>query len=299
MIYDLIIVGSGPAGLTAALYGLRYKLKVLVVGLVLGGAMAEAWKIENFPGFKEIPGLKLAKKLKEQINALGGEIIQDEVTKVQKSKSFTVLTKSGKSFEARSLILALGTQRRKLNVPGEEEFHNKGVAYCATCDAPLFKDKIVVVVGGGDSAIKSAMLLAQHAKEVKILVRGNELTGEPTNIESIKKNPKIEIILNVEVKEIKGSNKVESIILNSGKVINTDAVFIEIGVVPASVLVKDIGVKANERGFIEVDQNMKTSLAFVYAAGDITDAFGNFKQVLTAAAQGAVAATGVYKDLTA
>lgn len=297
MNYDVIIIGTGPAGLSSALYAARYKLKALVIGAHAGGAMSEAWKIENYPGFKSIAGMDLAQKIQEQLKPLGVEIINNEVVKIEKQKKFKVITRSDKKFESRSLILALGTQRRKLNVPGEAEFHNKGVAYCATCDAPLFKNKTVAVIGGGDSAIKSAVLLAKYTNDVYLLVRGKELSGEPTNVEDVKKNKKIKIIYEVGVSEIKGDNRVTSVVLNNGREIKLDGVFIEIGTTPASVLIKDLGIDLDERGYIKVDANQKTNIKLVYAAGDITNAFGNLKQVLTSAAQGAVAATSAYKDL--
>jgi thioredoxin reductase (NADPH) len=316
MLYDLIIIGTGPAGLAAALYAGRYKLKTLLIGAVLGGAMAEAWKIENYPGFKTIAGLDLAKKIKEQVKNLGVEILQDEVRKIniaknplerknvinEKEKNFQVILNDGKKLESRALILALGTQRRKLNVPGEEEFHGRGVSYCATCDGMFFQNKTVAVIGGGDSAIKTALLMAQYAQKTYLLVRGNELSGEPMNIEKIKKGDakqksKIKIIYQAEVKEIRGDNKVQSVILNNGEEIKLDGVFIEIGMIPASVLIKDLKIDLDEKGYIKVDENQRTNIEFVYAAGDVCTGMGGFKQVLTAAAQGAVAATNAYKDL--
>jgi len=299
MLYDLIIVGSGPAGLSAALYAGRYKLKTLLLGAVLGGAMAEAWKIENYPGFKTIAGMELAKRIKEQVEDLGIEIFQDEVTKIQNPKSkFQIVARSGKKFESRALILALGTQRRKLNVPGEEKFHGRGVSYCATCDGILFQNKVVAVVGGGDSAIKSGSLLVKYAKKVYLLVRGNELSGEPMNVEKVKsQKEKVKIIYGVEILEIKGDSKVQSVVLNNGEELKLDGVFIEIGATPASALIKDLKVDLDEKGYLKVDENQRTNIPFIYAAGDVATAMGGFKQVLTAAAQGAVAATSVYKDL--
>lgn len=701
MVYDLIIIGLGPSGLSAGLYAGRYKLKTLLIGANFGGAMAEAWKIENYPGFLEISGLQLAKKMREQVERLGVEIQEAEVTKIQNSKfknqndksKFEVITREGKKFESKALILALGTQRRKLNVPGEEKFHGKGVSYCATClpsgeevvvndslqkiqeigigqkvltikgsfqninqiishdykgeiikikvrffpepvrltsnhrvfysevkrnynrelnkefveitkpkwkeagqltnqdvllypiisktkdvekirlskilnaevkngkiknyqethtshricneipvdekflrlagyylaegslgkqhlmfyfnknekryidevknlvedlfhlkshlqkrdglikieisskilrdlfqvlfgknapnkkiphwmlflplkkqkeiikgvyrgdgcpgdkdfrivtssrtltyqlrdillrlkiipsiekrekaklnkipgeiggrkirfntdkyyirvggpslkkmseilglhhpflerrrkscrdawiknnylylpireikredykgrvynlavdgsntyiaknfivhncDGPLFRDKTVAVVGGGDSAIKSALLLSQYAQNVYLVVRGNELSGEPMNIENVKKNKKVEIIYGVEVSEIKGKDKVESLLLNNGQELKVDGVFVEIGATPASALIKDLKIETDERGYIKVDETQRTNLKFVYAAGDVCTGMGGFKQVLTASAQGAVAATSAYRDL--
>jgi thioredoxin reductase (NADPH) len=255
----------------------------------------------------------LAKKIKEQVEDLGVEILQDEVRKInitknplerknvinEKEKNFQVILKDGKKLESRALILALGTQRRKLNVPGEERFHGRGVSYCATCDGIFFQNKTVAVVGGGDSAIKTALLMAQYAQKIYLLVRGNELSGEPMNIEKIKnQKSKIKIIYRVEVLEIKGKDKVESVIFDNKKELAVDGIFIEIGATPVSVLIKDLKIDLDEKGYIKVDENQRTNMPFVYAAGDVCTAMGGFKQVLTAAAQGAVAATNAYKDLT-
>ena len=306
MIYDLIIIGQGPAGLSAAIYGARYNLKTLVLGSVLAGNMGEAWKVENYPGFEKISGLELADKMKKQAEKLGAEIKNEEIVKIKKEKGkrkndnqkFIIITRNNKTYQSRSLILASGTQHRKLNVKGEEKFHGKGVAYCATCDGAFFKNKKVVVVGGGDSAIKSVLLLSKYASKVYLLVRGDKLSGEPQNRKTISGNPKIEIIYNISVSEILGDNKVASILLSSGKKLETDGIFIEIGAVPASALTSELKVKTDNKGFIVVDTYGKTSAPFIYAAGDITNTYSSFKQILIAASQGAVAAHSAYEDLT-
>jgi len=299
--YDLIIIGSGPAGLSAALFGGRYSLRTQVIGSILGGAMAEAWEMQNYPGFKSISGVELAQKMKEQVEAFDVKIVQDEVIKIKskKSKIFQVMTRSGKEFESRALILALGTQRKTLNVPGETKYHGHGVSYCPTCDAAFFRNKTVGVVGGGDAAITGALLLERYAQKIYLFVRGEELKGEPANIKRLKsKGHKVEIIYNVEVVEIRGNQTVEGVKLNNGKEIKLDGIFVEIGATPASALIKDIGVETDERGYIKVDENQRTNVKYVYAAGDVTNAMGGFKQTITAAAQGAVAAASAYRDLT-
>lgn len=306
MIYDLIIIGQGPAGLSAAIYGARYNLKTLVLGSVLAGNMGEAWKVENYPGFEKISGLELADKMKKQAEKLGAEIKNEEIVKIKKEKGkrkndnqkFIIITRNNKTYQSRSLILASGTQHRKLNVKGEEKFHGKGVAYCATCDGAFFKNKKVVVVGGGDSAIKSVLLLSKYASKVYLLVRGDKLTGEPQNRKTISGNPKIEIIYKVSVSEILGEEKVSWVLLSSGKKLETDGIFIEIGAVPASALTSELKVKTDNKGFIVVDTYGKTSAPFIYAAGDITNTYSSFKQILIAASQGAVAAHSAYEDLT-
>lgn len=302
---DLIILGSGPAGLVAGLYAGRYNLKTAIIGDILGGAMNEAWKIENYPGFLEVSGSELAQRIKNQVENVGVKIYQEEVTKIEVKRNtgsgtsnFQVFSRSGREYESQALILAMGVRRRRLNVPGEEKFHGRGVSYCATCDGPLFKDKYIGIVGGGDSAIKTALLMVQYAKKIYMLVRGSSLTGEPKNVETIKnlKFP-IEIIYNVEVLEIKGKEKLESLQLSNGREVKLDGLFVEIGGVPASLLFKNINVELDEKGYVKVDDTQRTNIKFVYAAGDICTGMGGFKQILTAAAQGAVAATSAYKDL--
>ncbi len=306
MLYDVVIIGQGPAGLSAAIYGARYNLKTLVLGSILAGNMGEAWKVENYPGFEKISGLELADKMKKQAEKLGAEIKNEEIVKIKKEKGkrkndnqkFIIITRNNKTYQSRSLILASGTQHRKLNVKGEEKFHGKGVAYCATCDGAFFKNKKAAVVGGGDSAIKSVLLLSKYASKVYLLVRGDKLTGEPQNRKTISGNPKIEIIYKVSVSEILGEEKVSWVLLSSGKKLETDGIFIEIGAVPASALTSELKVKTDNKGFIVVDTYGKTSAPFIYAAGDITNTYSSFKQILIAASQGAVAAHSAYEDLT-
>lgn len=298
---DVTIIGSGPAGLSAGLYAARYQLETQIIGQQLGGAMAEAWQVENYPGFLKISGLELAKKMKEQVEALGVKVIEDEVTKLQQKECFLVFTRSGKVIETRAIILALGTQRRKLNISGEARFLGRGVSYCATCDGPLFKNKKVAVVGGGDSAIKTALLLEHYASEVFLLVRGEKLKGEPLNIAWVQKTKKIKIFYQTKVLEIKGDKKLESLILqrkDQKEELVVDGLFVEIGSVPAMELLSDLKIKTDPYGYVIVDENQRTNLRFVYAAGDLTTALGGFKQILTAAAQGAVAAHTAYQDLS-
>jgi len=319
MLYDVIIIGLGPAGLSAAIYGARYNLKTLALGSVLGGAMAEAWMVENYPGFAETKGLELAEKMKSQAEKFGAKIINDEVIKIMQNakfpakqdlpakrdqapldasrNKFQIITKNGKIYESRALILALGTQRRKLNIPGEEKFHGHGVAYCATCDGAFFKNKSVAVIGGGDSAVKSALLLSQYADKVYIIVRGESLTGEPKNIDTIKNNNKVEIMYKKSVSEIIGNGSVNAIKLDNNKKIDLSGVFVEIGTIPASTLLNDLKIVLDEQGYIKVDNSQKTNVAKIYAAGDVTNQNAGFKQIIIAASSGAVAVHSAYKDL--
>lgn len=290
--YDLIIIGSGPAGLTAALFAARYKLKTLVIGKELGGQLTYAYKIENYPGFSNISGIELTKLMKSQVTELGVKILEDEIINIEKKKDkFIVMTNKNK-YNSKTLILALGTARRKLNLPEEEKFIGRGVSYCATCDAPLFKNKIVAVIGGSDSAVMSALLLSKYAKKVYIIYRKEKLRAEPIRIEQIKKIKKIEIIYNAEIQKISGEKFVESITLTNKKKLKVQGVFVEIGSIPSAYLIKKLNVQTDKEGFILTNKAMETNIWGVFAAGDIVKK--PLKQIVTAASDGAVAAFSAY-----
>lgn len=296
--YDLVIIGAGPAGLTAALYAARYRLKSLVVSKTVGGLIVEAWKVENYPGFKEISGLDLINKFKEQVETLGVPVKTSEAYSVSKKRDyFVVKAMSNDEYEAKAVILALGTQRRMLDVEGENKFAGKGISYCAVCDAPLFKDKVVGVVGGSNSAAMSALLLAEHAKKVYVIYRKNEIRADPIIVERIKKNKKIEVINNANIIRINGAKFVESIDLDTGKNLKLNGLFIEVGYVPLTALTNKLGIKTDSSGHIVVDNEQHTNIEGVFAAGDITTKSANLKQVITAAAEGAIAATSAYNYL--
>lgn len=296
--YDLIVIGGGPAGVAASIYAARYKLNVLLVSKDIGGQILEAHRIENYPGFNSISGKDLGDKFKEQLKYLGVEVKDIGVDGLKKNKNgFIVGTSEEEKLEAKSLVLALGTARRRLTVPGEKEFSGKGVSYCAVCDAPFFKDKIVGVIGGGNSAASSAVLCAEHAKKVYILVREAEMMADPSWMEEIKQRKNIELIYNTGVKEIKGSKFVESVILADGKELKLNGLFIEIGSTPATALAKSIGVELDKSGYIIVDQRQGTNVKKVYSAGDITTGSNKFRQIATAVAEGGLAANSAFEDL--
>lgn len=301
--YDLIILGTGAAGLPAGMYAGRYRLKTLVIGKD-PGALATAHLIENWPGEKSIPGVELIKKFEEHVKAVGTEVLHDEITSLAKSNGgFEVGVKSGEKYQSKSLIISIGTQRRKLNVPGEEEFLGKGVSYCATCDAPFFKDKDVAVIGGGDAGCTAGLLVAQYAKKVYILEAGPEIKPEPITKERLDKEPKIEVIVNVQVQHIKGSQTVEGLVLNkevNGKnELAVQGVLIEIGAVPSAALLKGIGVETDDKGYVKIKAGGATNVEGVFAAGDIAvpSEGKTFRQGITAAAEGAIAATSAYNWL--
>jgi len=293
--FDLLIIGGGPAGITAGIYAARYKLNVALVAGEFGGYVIKTHIIENYPGFKAIEGMKLAKKWRQQLNALKVKIIEENVVSVSKNDSFELNLKSGKKIKGKSLILAIGTERRKLNIPGEDKFFGKGVSYCAVCDAPLFKEKTVAVIGGSNGACVEALMLAEHASKVYIIYRKEKLRGEPINTERIEKNQKIEVIYNTNVTEILGNQFVEKIKTDTGKEISLQGVFVEAGSMPNTHLINSLGIQTDENGYIKTDSDQRTNIPLVYAAGDITTT--KLRQIITACAQGAMAASSAYNDL--
>ena len=287
--YDVIIIGGGPAGVAAAIYSQRYKLKTLLITKNTGGMVLDSHLIENYPGFTKISGVELSKKFEEQIKQLNIEKIEAEIIDID--NNLTLTDKNNNKYETKNIILALGTEKRKLNVQGEEKFLGKGVSYCYTCDAPFFKDKTVAIVGVSDSAAKAALLLADYAKKVYIIYRKENLRCEPHYLEKIK-NKNIEILNNTEIKEIKGTNFVESVTLTNSK-LKLDGVFIEIGTIPATNLAKKLNIELDENNYIKVNNKQETNIKGVYAAGDITNQL--LKQIITAAAQGAIAANSIFQ----
>lgn len=293
--YELIIIGAGPAGLSAAIYAARYKLKTLIIGEITGGLILDAYKICNYPGFKEISGIELMKKFEEQVKELKVQIKEEEVTNINKQKDRFLITTKKNKYESKTIILAIGTRRRKLNIPGEGNFIGKGVSYCATCDAAFFKGKIVGVVGGSSAAAMTAELLERYAKKVYVIYRKDKMRAEPLVVERLEKNKKIEIVYNANVKKINGDNFIKSIELDTGKELKLDGLFIEIGAVPALAITKGLNLKTDKEGYIIVGREQSTGVEGVYAAGDISN--NSLKQVVTATAEGAIAAFSVYKYL--
>jgi thioredoxin reductase (NADPH) len=299
--YDVIIIGSGPAGYAAGIYATRFGMKTLLVGKEPGGQTNEAYEIDNYPGFVSISGIELMTKFKDQAEFLGVEILSfSEVTVIEKSgRKFRVRTADGKSFEGKSLIIAMGSRKRKLGIPGEERFGGKGVAYCATCDAAFYKDKTVAVTGGGNAAVKSALLLAEHAKKVYMVYRKEkkDMRAMPFWIKKAEKNKKIELIFRAKPKEIRGSDKVEEVIFEQDGEdlrLEMDGLFVEIGWVPETSLAANLGVALDRKGKIKVKNDMSTNVKGVFASGDITSGSNNMEQIINACSEGAIAAESAY-----
>jgi len=293
--YDLIIIGSGPAGLTAGIYTARYNLNFLIIGKLNGGTISEAHKVCNYPSQNNVTGFELTQEMINHLKELDGEIKQEEVKEIKGSdNNFTIKTNK-QEYQAKKIILATGREKQKLNVPGENKFLGKGVSYCATCDAAFFKDKIVAVIGGGNAAITSALLLSEHAKKVYIIYRKDKFfRAEPAWVSQLEKNEKIKSMFNSEIKEIYGTNFVEGVKLNNGNSLKLDGVFIEAGFIPDETFSKQLKLKT-EKGYIITDKEQKTNIRGIYSAGDITN--NPLKQVITACGEGAIAANSAYNEL--
>lgn len=297
--YDVLVVGGGAAGLSASIYASRYNLKVLLVSRETGGQISDADKVCNYPGFVEVSGFELASKFAEHARKLGVKIKDAEVVSVRRDDGFFVVeTEDDMEFKAKSLILAPGKVKRKLNVNGEAEFLGKGVSYCATCDGPFYRERTVVVVGGSDAATTSALLLSRYANKVYVVYRRAKLRSMPSWVTMVKNTKNIEVIYSTIVSEIMGENFVNSVVLDGpeGKrEMNVDGVFIEIGGVPQVSLAKELGMKLDQSDHIVVKPNQSTNVRGVFAAGDVTTGSDGFQQVVTAAAEGAIAARSAYR----
>ncbi|MEI6835448.1 MAG: FAD-dependent oxidoreductase [Candidatus Falkowbacteria bacterium] len=302
--YDLCIIGNGPAGLTAAVYGTRYKINQILVGDLPGGLMTSSHKICNFPSELEISGSDLTKKMFDQVTAL--EVPQKfaRVDSIKKTGDlYNLILSDGEIIKAKTILLATGTKHRHLNLENEKALTGRGVSYCATCDAMFFADKVVAVIGGSDSANTAALHLAQIAKHVYQIYRGDKLRGEVVWIDQIKDNSKIEVIYGAQVTEIIGDKKVTGLKLSQQgggeKEIEVDGVFVEIGSEPETTLIEELSLETAAGNFIITKADQSTSQAGVWAAGDITTNSNYFQQIITACSEGAIAIDGIFKYLQA
>ncbi|MFX1591657.1 MAG: NAD(P)/FAD-dependent oxidoreductase [Promethearchaeota archaeon] len=291
-IYDLIVLGGGPTAIGCAIYAARFAMDVLIVGKTFGGLIATTHLVENYPAVTSISGQGLMEMFREHMNSLNIPYISDEIRNIEKVNEHFELHSYFQKFKAYSICIATGSERKKLSVPGEDEFAGRGVSYCATCDGPFYNDKNVCVIGGSDSAAKEALFLSQNAKKVYIIYRGEEIRAEPINKKRVYENDKIEIIYKTNITEIKGDETVKSVIFDNGKEFEIDGVFIEIGSIPNSDLAKGIGVEINEKGEIKINRKSETNVAGIFAAGDVADA--PFKQAITGVSEGVIAAYSAF-----
>ena len=296
--YDTIIIGAGPAGMTAALYAARSNLKVaLIEGGLPGGQMNNTSDIENYPGYANISGPELAEKMFEPLENLGVEHLYGFVKDIENHDDVKKVITDDEEFETRTVIVATGSKHRLLGVPGEEELNSRGVSYCAVCDGAFFRDQDLLVVGGGDSAVEEAIFLTQFAKSVTIVHRRDELRAQKVLQDRAFANEKIKFIWDSVVKEIKGENRVESVEIENVKTGQvTDqafgGVFIYVGLDPVSDFVQELQIR-DQAGWIVTDDHMKTSVAGVFAVGDVRQK--DLRQVTTAVGDGAIAGQEAYK----
>ena len=293
-IYDLVIIGAGPAGMTAAIYAARRKIKFLIISLDIGGQMTWSSEVGNYPGTASQTGIELTNKFQSNLEEYKIKIKQEEILKLTKKGKVCVIKTRQGIYQSKSVIIATGKKPRKLGVPGEEEFLGKGVNYCATCDAPLYKGKTVAVIGGGNSGLEAVLFLSKYAKKVYILEKSPKLMGEPHLKAEVEKNKKISVITNASVKEIMGTQLMESIKYEEQgveKSLNLQGIFVEIGLITKADFTD---VKKNKWGEIMLFRGTKThnenltSTPGIFAAGDCSDIPA--KQIIAAAGEGCKAA---------
>ena len=294
-IWDLIVLGGGPTAIGCAIYAARFSLEVLVIGKIFGGLIATTHIVENYPGITSISGTGFVDRFRDHMDSLSIPYISDEIRSIEKAEDHFILHSFFQKFKSYTICIATGSERKKLGIPGEEEFAGRGVSYCATCDGPFYKDKVVCVIGGSDSAAKEALFLAQSVKKVYIIYRGEEIRAEPINKERVYKNDKIEIIYKTNIVEIKGDTTVKTVVFDNGKEFEVDGVFIEIGSNPNSDIAKRIDIETNEKGEIKINRQSETNILGIYAAGDVADA--PFKQAITGVAEGVIAAYSAFDYL--
>ena len=301
-IYDLAIIGAGPAGLSASVYASRYGLKNIVLGGVFGGLTTQTHEIGNWLGTQSIKGFAFANDAVAHAKSYDTEVesaLVDEI--IRKDGVFMLMLSNGKKVEAKTLLIATGSKHRHLGVPGEKEFAGKGVSYCATCDGFFYRGKTVAVVGGNDSAAGAAVYLGDIVEKVYLIYRGEKIRCESYWAEAIARNPKIEVLTMTNVKEIAGGEKVTTAILDAphkqSDTLAIDGIFVEIGSEPDAALFKDLDIDLDEQGYIKIQPDGRTSVKGIWAAGDITTGSDKFKQIITAASEGAIAANSIQKFL--
>jgi thioredoxin reductase (NADPH) len=301
--YDFLIIGAGCAGASAAMYAARLNLKTAMVAELPGGLITTTHLVENWPGIKQISGPDLAQSIVDHALSYNVPLINEKVREVVMSapspaagefSGFTVRTGSN-AYNAKTVLIATGTEHKKLDVPGEKEFANKGVSYCALCDAGFYRNKVAAIVGSGDSAAKEAILLAEKCSKVHILVRSEAMKAEAPNmvkIDELIKAGKIEVHYKTQITEILGKEKVDRVKLNDGSELALDGVFVAVGHIPLSEIAAKLGVSLSEKGEIKINRNSETNLPGVYGAGDVTDS--SFKQAITSSAEAVTAAFHAY-----
>lgn len=299
MAYDIIIVGSGPAGLAAAIYGERAKLNTIVIekDYISGGQVNDTYEVDNYPGLKGVSGFELANKFKEHADALGVEFVNEELLEANLQGDIKKIRTNLNTYEAKTVIIACGAKHRELGAKGEEDYAGIGVSYCATCDGAFFKDKTVIVVGGGDVAVEDAIFLARGSKKVYLVHRRDELRAAKQLCEKLFSLDNVEVLWNSQVKEIIGKGKVQQVKIYNNKEaveydLSTDGVFVAVGIEPNSSIFSS-EVAMDDAGYILAGENCETNIPGVFAAGDIRKK--QLRQIVTAVADGANAVTSAEK----
>ena len=300
--YDVIILGSGPAGLSAAVYAQRARLNTLVIEEkpLSGGQILDTYEVDNYPGLPGISGFELGQKFREHADRLGTEFVNEQVQEIKDQKDMKLVVTEKKTYETRTLILATGARHRKLSVPGEDKYIGKGVSYCATCDGAFFRDKTVAVAGGGDVALEDALVLARGSEKVYLIHRRDEFRGARILQERVRETENIELILSSEVREIRGEEQVSSVLLHNKKEdteheLEVQGIFIAVGISPNTTALDNV-IEQDEQGYIVAGEDTRTSIPGIFAAGDVRTK--QLRQVITAAADGANAVTSVERYLS-
>jgi thioredoxin reductase (NADPH) len=301
---DFIIVGAGPAGLSAGIYAVRSGLDTLIIERYIpGGQVMNTAEVENYPGFEDpISGFELVSRMEKQVKRLGVEIVSADISSIKRDEErdcIVLTTGDGTEYESKAVLAATGSRYKHLDIPGEKELTGRGVSYCATCDGAFFRDRITAVVGGGNTAIDEALFLTKFASKVYLIHRRDRFRASQILVDRVLSHEKIEPVYDTIVTEVHGENKVDSITLKSTKEekswkLNTDGVFIFIGYIPITEMLPD-EIK-NEWGQIKTDCQMRTDIPGIYAAGDIR--VESRKQIITAASDGATAAMAAYEYIT-
>ncbi len=298
--YDIIIVGAGPAGLTAALYALRANKKVLIFeAKAVGGQILYATNVENYPGIEKISGEEYSKNLYSQVKNLGAEFKYETVIRIDENRVvYTNNPENDITYEAKAVIIATGVENRKLNIEGEKDYLGKGVSYCATCDGPFFKNKEVAIVGGGNTALEDAVYLSGIAKKVYLIHRRDSFRGEDMYLKELKKTPNVEFILNSNVTKINGKDNLESLeITNANEEVSTlkvDGLFVAVGQSPRNEIFNNV-VDIDERGYIISEDGVHTKTEHIYVAGDAREK--DLRQLTTAVSDGSIAATVAIREM--
>jgi NADH-dependent peroxiredoxin subunit F len=298
MLYDLIIIGNGPAGITASIYAARKKVSLLVIYKEKGGQVVKNLSVDNYTGYQEIPGPELVQKFEDHLSEFKFDYVEEEVEKIIRNDNvFTIKTETD-NYMSRALIVATGAKPRPLNVPGEKEFENRGISYCVTCDAPLYRERDVAVVGGGNSAMRAALQLTGYANRIYVMNMDSEIKADKKLIDRVIKNPRVEIFNDTRITKIEGEeivNKIGFILNGEENKKDVQGIFINTGYMPATELVDGLA-KTNSKNEIMIDIKNRTSINGLFAAGDCTDY--PYKQIIVAAGQGAAATLSAYEYLS-